>query len=218
MKVHLITIFPESFNSYFSSSIIGRAKEKGFFSPFFYKLNDFSDKKYKQVDDKAYGMHGQVLSPKPLSKAIEYIFDKVGKKIPVVFMSPRGDLLTQEKLESYYKILDGEFIVICGHYEGIDQRIIDIYVDYEISIGNYVISSGELASQVFLDALVRNIPNVLGNSKSLIEDSFSKKFNRQKEYPIYTRPNNFLGRKVPHILVSGNHEAIENWKRDNLKV
>ncbi len=218
MKVHLITIFPESFNSYFSSSIIWRAKEKGFFSPFFYKLNDFSDKKYKQVDDKAYWMHWQVLSPKPLSKAIEYIFDKVWKKIPVVFMSPRWDLLTQEKLESYYKILDWEFIVICWHYEWIDQRIIDIYVDYEISIWNYVISSWELASQVFLDALVRNIPNVLWNSKSLIEDSFSKKFNRQKEYPIYTRPNNFLWRKVPHILVSGNHEAIENWKRDNLKV
>lgn len=217
LKVHIITIFPESFNSYFSSSIIWRAKDKSLFIPLFYKLNDFSDKKFKQVDDKAYWMHWQVLSPKPLAKAIDYIFDKVWAKIPVVYMWPKGDLLTQEKIEIYYEKLKWEFIIICWHYEWIDQRIIDLYVDYEISIWEYIVSSWELSSQVFLDSLIRHIPNVIWNKESLSEDSFSKKLNRQKEYPVYTRPSNFLWRIVPDVLISWNHKAIDEWKMENLE-
>lgn len=216
MKVHIITIFPEVFNSYFSSSIIWRAKDNILFTPVLYKLNDFSNKKFKQVDDKAYWMHWQVLSPEPLSKAIENVFENIWKKIPVIYMSPKWDLLTQEKVENYYNILSNEFIIICGHYEWIDQRIIDLYVDYEISIWEYVISSWELASQVFIDSLVRHIPNVLWNIKSLEEDSFSKKFNRQKEHPVYTRPQEFMWKKVPDILVSWNHQYIEERKIKNL--
>ena len=112
------------------------------------------------MDDKAYGMHGQVISALPLSRAIEHIWEKVGVKIPVYYMSPSGMLLTQKKVEEYYKNLE-EFIIICGHYEGIDQRIIEIYDVQEISIGEYVLSSGELAASVFIDALVRHIPGVL---------------------------------------------------------
>lgn len=216
MKIHIISIFPESFESYFSSSIIWRAKEKWLFELELYKLNDFSDDNYKRVDNKAYWMHGQVISPEPLSKAIDFIFDKVWKKIPVIYMSPSWDLLTQEKVEDYYNSIWEEFIIICGHYEGIDQRIIDLYVDHEISIWEYVISSWELAASVFLDSLLRQVPGVLWNVESLNEDSFSKKFGRQKEYPVYTRPEEFMWKAVPSILLSWNHKEIEIWKNNNL--
>lgn len=215
MKIHIISIFPESFESYFSSSIIWKAREKWLFEICFYKLNDFSEKKFKQVDDKAYWMHWQVISPEPLSKAIEYIFKNVWKKIPVIYMSPSWDLLHQEKIEKYYELLD-EFIIICWHYEGIDERIIEIYEVEKISIWEYVLSSWELAALVFIDSLVRHIPWVLGNSLSLEEDSFSHKLDRQKEYPVYTRPEVFMKYKVPKVLLSWNHKKIEEWKNNNL--
>lgn len=216
MKIHIITIFPESFESYFDASILGKAKEKWLFEIHLYKLNDFSKKKFKQVDDKAYGMHGQVISPEPLSKAIDYIFDKLGKVVPVLYMTPSWDLLNQKKIEDYADFLT-EFIIICWHYEGIDERIIDIYSISKISIWEYVISSWELAASVFIDALVRHIPWVLGNIKSLKEDSFSIKFDRQKEYPVYTRPEIFRKLSVPYVLLSWDHKKIEDWKKDNLK-
>lgn len=215
-KIHIITIFPDSFESYFSSSIIWIAKDKWYFDIFFYKLNDFSSDNFKRVDSKAYWMHWQVLRVDVLSSAIEHIFEKVGKKIPVIYMSPKWDLLNQEKVEKYYDILWEDFIIICGHYEWIDQRVIDIYVDYEISIWEYVLSSWELAASVFIDSLIRNIPWVLKNEKSLQEDSFSINFNRQKEYPVYTRPKEFMWLKVPEILISWNHREIEKWKKNNL--
>lgn len=216
MKIHIITIFPESFSSYFWSSIIKKAIDLELLEFNYYKINDFSDDNFKRVDSKAYWMHGQVISPEPLSKAIEYVFWIIWNKVKVVYMSPRWDLLTQEKVENYYQELGDEFVIICGHYEWIDQRIIDLYVDYSISIWNYVLSSWELAAQVFIDSISRNIPWVLWNIVSLEEDSFSKKFNRQKEYPVYTRPDIFMGKKVPEVLLSGNHKKIEEWKLKNL--
>lgn len=216
MKFHIITIFPESFESFLASSIIGRAWEKQLFEIEFYKLNDFSSKNFRQVDDKAFGMHGQVLAPEPLSKAIEHIFEKVWKKIPVIYMSPSWDILNQEKIEKISASIS-ECIIICGHYEWIDQRIIELFVDYKISIGKYVLSGWELAAQVLIDALVRHIPEVLGNPQSLEEESFSKKLGRQKEYPVYTRPAEFRWLSVPEVLTSWNHAAIEKWKLDNLR-
>jgi len=217
MNIHIITIFPESFDSFLKTSIIWKAIKNKLFNVKLYKLNDFSDNKTKRVDDKAYWMHWQVISPKPLKKAIEYIFKKVWKKVPIIYFSPSWEILTQARLEKYYKRLkDKDFIIICGHYEWIDERIIDLYVDYKISIWKYVLTSWELASQVFIDALVRHIPWVLWNNNSLIEDSFSKKLNRKKEYPVYTRPEIFEWLKVPDILLSGNHKKIEDWKFKNL--
>jgi len=175
----------------------------------------FSLKKFKQVDDKAYWMHWQVISAEPLSKAIEYIFEKVWKKIKVLYMTPSWNLLNQEKVENYYKNLD-EFIIICWHYEGIDERIIELYNVEKISIWEYVLSSWELATSVFIDALVRHIPWVLWNIESLEEDSFSLKLSRQKEYPVYTRPEKFMWKNVPKVLLSWNHKEIENWKKNNL--
>jgi tRNA (guanine37-N1)-methyltransferase len=215
MKIHIITIFPESFKSYFDSSIMWKAKEKGLFEIELYKLNDFSDKKFRHVDDNAYGMHWQVISPEPISKAIDFIFENIWKKLRVLYLTPSWNLLNQEKIEKYYDSLD-EFIIICGHYEWIDERIIELYWVEKISIWEYVISSWELAASVFIDSLIRHIPCVLWNKQSLEEDSFSEKFDRQKEYPVYTRPEKFMWKKVPEILLSGNHLKIEKWKQKNL--
>ena len=217
MKIHIITLFPDAFTSFISTSMTAKAIKNDKLEIELYKLSDFSEKNFWHVDDKAYGMHGQVISPEPLSKAIAHVFEKVGKKIPVIYMSPSGDLLTQEKVENYYEELWEEFMIICGHYEWIDQRIIDLYVDYEVSIGEYVLTSWELASQVLIDALSRHIPWVLWNPLSLEEDSFSKKFDRQKEHSVYTRPEIFEGKSVPKVLLSGNHAEIEKWKQNNLK-
>jgi tRNA (guanine37-N1)-methyltransferase len=217
MKIHIITIFPEMFDSYFKTSIMWRAIDKCLLELYLYKLNDFSDKNTKRVDNKAYWMHWQVICAEPLSKAIEFIFWKVWKKIPVVYMSPSWEILNQEKVEYYSENLWDEIIIICGHYEGIDQRIIDLYVDYEISIWKYIISSWELASMVFIDSLVRIIPWVIWNNLSHEEESFSKKLDRKKEYPLYTKPEIFAWLKVPSVLLSGNHKDIENWKTTNLK-
>ena len=216
MKAHIITIFPDSFNSYLNSSILKIAIKKWLFEAIFYKLNDFSTNKTKRVDEKAYWMHWQVISPEPLQKAIDFIFKKVWKKIKVVYLTPSWDLLNQKKIENYLSLLKQEFVIICGHYEWIDQRIIDLYVDYKVSIWEYIVSSWELSSMVFIDTLVRNIPWVLWNFLSLEEDSFSKKLNRQKEYPVYTRPKEFMWKKVPDILISGNHKKIQEWKNKNL--
>jgi len=215
MKIHIITIFPESFESYFSSSIIWKALKKWLFDVYFYKLNNFSTNKTKRVDDKAYWMHWQVICAEPLKKAIDHIFDKVWKKIPILYTSPSWELLNQKKIEDFHKDLK-EFIVICGHYEGIDERIIKIYDIKKVSIWEYVISSWELASMVFIDGLVRHIPWVLWNKKSLEEDSFSKKFSRQKEYPLYTKPKEFHWLIVPEVLFWWNHKEIEKWKINNL--
>ncbi len=216
MKIHIITIFPESFDSFFSSSIISNAKDKWLFEVELYKLNDFSDNKFKRVDDKAYWMHWQVIKAEPISKAIEFIFNKIWKKIDVINMTPSWNLLNQEKVENYYKNLSSDFIIICWHYEWIDKRIIDLYVDYNISIWEYVLTSWELSAMVFLDALLRHIPWVLWNKLSLEEDSFSKNLDRKKEYPVYTRPEKFMWKKVPSILLSWNHQEIEKWKKNNL--
>ena len=185
----------------------------------FYKLNDFSAKKFGQVDDKGFWMTGQVISPEPLHKAIEHIFSQLWSKVPVIYFSPSGDLMTQKKVEEYYQEFSSfeDCIIICGHYEGIDQRIIELYVTQEICVGEYVLTSGELASMVFLDAYIRHIPGVLWNPESLACDSFSEKFSRKKEYPVYTRPRDFLGEEVPEVLVSGDHKKIHQWKMDSLR-
>lgn len=228
MKFHIITIFPEAFESFLSNSIIWKAKEKWVFEIEFYKLNDFAPEKSGHVDEKAFGMHGQVLSPEPLARAIEYIQESVGNvgprsknagmrsKIPVIYMSPSWETLSQEAVESFTQNLS-ECIIICGHYEGIDQRIIDIFVDYEVSLGEYVLTGWEIAAQVLIDSIVRLLPWALKSSISHEEESFSRILDRQKEYPVYTRPQDFRGHKVPDILVSGDHKKIEEWKQNNLR-
>ena len=215
MIFHIITIFPEAFNSFLHTSIIAKAFEKWLFEIKFYKLGDFSKKKFKQIDDKAFGMHGQVISPEPLSNAIEHIFKNINNKPPIYYFSPRWKIIHQTYIQNFTKYTS-ECILICGHYEGIDERIIELYNIQMLSIGNYILSGWELPAQVFIDSIVRHIPWVVWNPLSLAEESFSEILDGKKEYPVYTRPANFCGLQVPEILISGNHAAIEAWKKDNL--
>ncbi len=215
MKFHIITIFPEAFENFLSTSIIWKAREKWLVSVELYKLNEFAKDSSGHVDDKAFGMHWQVLSVIPLSRAIESIFESAWK-IPVIYMTPSWKTLTQETVEQLSDDMS-ECIIICWHYEWIDQRIIDVFVDHEVSIGEYVLTGWELSSQVLMDSIIRLIPWVLWNASSHQEESFSRKLDRQKEYPIYTRPQEFRGHKVPDILISGDHKKIEKWKHDNLR-
>ena len=218
MNFHIITIFPEAFDSFIKTSIIWKAIKNNLFNIELYKLWDFSEKNFKHVDDKAYWMHWQVISPEPLSKAINFIKEKINWDNIVIYMSPSWDLLNQEKVENYYKNFEEkDIIIICGHYEWIDQRIIEKYVTHEISIWEYVLTSWELSAQILIDSLVRHIPGVLWNKQSLEEESFSKFFDRQKEHPVYTRPKVFEDMEVPFILTSWNHPEIEKWKKNSLK-
>ena len=216
MKFHIITIFPESFTSFLETSIIGRARNKWLLEVKLYKLNHYAEDTSGHVDEKAYGMHGQVLSAIPLSSAIEDIFKKIWQKVPVIFMTPSGQKLEQKLVENFAESAQ-EYIIICGHYEGIDQRIIELYVDYEISLGDYILTGWELAAQIFIDSVTRLKSGVLWSDISHEEESFSKKLGRQKEYPVYTRPQEFMWKKVPDILISWNHKKIEDWKKNNLR-
>ncbi|MDD2916818.1 MAG: tRNA (guanosine(37)-N1)-methyltransferase TrmD [Candidatus Gracilibacteria bacterium] len=216
MHLHIITLFPEVLKPYLSTSIMGRAQEGGFVNFHIYNLADYSVKNTRRSDDRPYGgFPGTILAPEPLYNLITEIESKEGKQIHKVFLTPRGKMLTQDLLEGF-SIREGQdLIIICGHYEGIDQRIIDLFTIEEISIGAYVLSSGELSSLVFIDGMVRLLPGVI-SPESLLEESYSKALGGKKEYPHYTRPEVFQGLRVPEELVSGNHKRIEEWKKKNI--
>ncbi len=215
MHFDILTIFPNIFNSYFKESIIKRAKDKKLISIKTHDIRKYSKDKHKRVDDMPFGGGaGMLMTPQPLYDAITQLKKK--NKGPVVFLSPQGKLWSQSKAESFstkYK----EMIILCGRYEGIDQRIRDTLIDQEISIGNYVLTGGEIAAMVLVDSISRLIPGVIGAEESHLEDSFSKSLNRKKEYPHYTRPAKFKGMEVPEVLLSGHHKKIENWRKKNLK-
>lgn len=216
MNFYIITLFPEVLKPYLSTSIMGRAQEGGFVNFHIYNLADYSVKNTRRSDDRPYGgFPGTILAPEPLYNLITEIEAKEGKQIYKVFLTPRGKMLRQDILENFSTREDKDLIIICGHYEGIDQRIIDLFNIEEISIGEYVLSSGELSSLVFIDGVVRLIPGVI-SSESLVEESYSKALGGKKEYPHYTRPEVFQGLSVPEELVSGNHKRIEEWKKKHI--
>ena len=215
MHFDILTIFPNIFNSYFKESIIKRAKEKNLISIKIHDIRKYSKDKHKRVDDIPFGGGaGMLMTPQPLYDAINKL--KKTNQGPVVFLTPQGKLWTQTKAEKFSK-KHKEMIILCGRYEGIDQRIRDSLVDYEISIGKYILTGGEIAAMTMVDSISRLIPEVLGKEESHIEDSFSKILNRKKEYPHYTRPAEFKGMKVPEVLLSGHHKKIANWRKKNLK-
>ena len=215
MHFDILTIFPNIFNSYFKESIIKRAKEKNLISIKIHDIRKYSKDKHKRVDDIPFGGGaGMLMTPQPLYDAINKL--KKTNQGPVVFLTPQGKLWTQTKAEKFSK-KHKEMIILCGRYEGIDQRIRDRLVDYEISIGKYILTGGEIAAMTMVDSISRLIPGVLGKEESHIEDSFSKILNRKKEYPHYTRPAEFKGMKVPEVLLSGHHKKIANWRKKNLK-
>ena len=205
MRFDVLTLFPEMFNS-LEESIIGRAKEKGLIEINLINIRDFSKDKHKKVDDTPYGGGaGMVIKPDVVYDAYFSIENKNAK---VIYLSPQGNVLTQSKVKELSK--EQHLILLCGHYEGIDQRVLDEIVDEEISIGDYVLTGGELPAMELIDSVSRYVGGVL-NEESTKEESFS---NKLLEYPQYTRPEEFRGRKVPEVLISGHHENIKKWREE----
>lgn len=205
MKFDILTLFPEMFEN-LKQSIIGRAIEKNIVNINLINIRDFSKDKHKKVDDTPYGGGaGMVMKPDVVYSAYNSIKDKNAK---VIYMSPQGKTLNQEKVEELSK--EEHLVILCGHYEGIDQRVLDKIVDEEISIGDYVLTGGELPAMVLIDSVSRYVEGVL-KEDSIKEESFS---NGLLEYPQYTRPEVFEGEKVPEILLSGHHENINKWRKE----
>lgn len=214
MRFDILTIFPNIFDSYINTSILKRARDKKLIKIHIHDIRKFSKDKHRKVDNLPFGGGaGMVMTPQPLYDCIKHV--KRLNKGPVLYLSPRGKVFTQIKAEKFSKSKKG-LILLCGHYEGIDQRIIDSLVDEEISVGNYVLTGGELPALIVIDAVTRLIPDVLGRAESHQEDSFSKSLGRKKEYPHYTRPAEFKGMKVPDVLTSGNHKEINKWRKSKL--
>ena len=205
MKFDVLTLFPEKFKS-LDMSIIGRAKEKNLIEINLINIRDFSKDKHKKVDDTPYGGGaGMIMKADVVYDAYQSIEDKNAK---VIYMSPQGTKLNQKKVEELAK--QEHLIILCGHYEGIDQRVIDKIVDEEISIGDYVVTGGELPAMVLIDAVSRYSTGVIAE-ESRKEESFT---NGMLEYPQYTRPEVFEGIRVPEVLLSGHHENIDKWRKE----
>jgi len=210
VRVDILTIFPEMFVSPLGASIVKRAQDKGLLELNLVNIRDFSQDKHRTVDDYPFGGGvGMVMKPEPILAAAESLINSGEARPYVLLMSPQGTPFTQAKAVELAQI--SHLMVICGHYEGIDERVREELVDEEISIGDYVLTGGELPAMVVIDALTRLIPGVLGEEDSAWQDSFSEGL---LEYPQYTRPREFRGREVPAVLLSGNHEQIRLWRRE----
>lgn len=209
MKIDVLTLFPEMFQGVLQSSILKRAAQKRAVT---YTVTDFrtyTENKHNRVDDYPYGGGaGMVLSPQPIFDAVAHVSDEAKSEPRIILLCPQGETYDQKKAEQLAK--EKHLIFICGHYEGFDERIRQHLVTDEISIGDYVLTGGELGAMVIIDSVVRLLPGVLGNEHSARSDSFSKGL---LEHPQYTRPANFRGWKVPDILLSGHHENIKKWRQ-----
>ncbi len=216
MIIDVLTLFPEMFNPFLSTSIVRRAQEKGLVRITLHNLRDYSHLAHRKVDAPAYGGGpGMILRPEPVFSAVESILgytmypcERKDEKKKIVFFTPQGKILNQKIVKKFVSL--ERVILISGRYEGIDQRIRDHLVDEEISLGDYILSGGELAAMVFIDVLVRIIPGVVSCKDSVHQESFEGGL---LDYPHYTRPPNFRGLKVPEVLLSGDHDRIEEWRR-----
>lgn len=232
MKFHVLTIFPKMIDSYASASILGRGQKTKAIDIQSIDIREFAQGKHKQVDDTPYGGGaGMVMKPEPIFNALKSIdaipFSKATglKKIKTIFsgkitqkkrtvmLSPRGRQFDQRIAEQWSKL--DELTLICGRYEGVDQRVVDYMVDEEISIGPYVLAGGELGALTIIEAVSRLVPGVLGNADSLKDETHNEDINA--EYPQYTKPQDFKGWKVPDVLLSGDHGKIENWRKEQSK-
>ncbi|MFG6118231.1 tRNA (guanosine(37)-N1)-methyltransferase TrmD [Thalassobacillus sp. B23F22_16] len=208
MHIDILTLFPEMFEGVLNNSILKKAQERDIFSYDFINFRDYSNNKHQKVDDYPYGGGaGMVLTPQPLFDAVETVKKKRNTKPRVILMCPQGETHSQSKAIELSE--EEHLIFLCGHYEGYDERIRQHIVTDELSIGDYVLTGGELGAMVVIDSVVRLLPDALGNKQSAPEDSFS---NGLLEHPHYTRPADFRGMKVPDILLSGDHARIEEWR------
>jgi tRNA (guanine37-N1)-methyltransferase len=216
MKIDILTIFPNTFEPILNESIIKRAKDKGLVDISVHNIRDYSEDKHRKVDDRPFGGGpGMVFKPQPIFEAVKKLkTENRGQKTEVILLSPQGKTLNQKLAQKLSK--QKHLILICGHYEGIDERVRLKLVDEEISIGDYVLTGGELPAMVLTDAVVRLVKGVLGDEDSSKSDSFCDGL---LKYPHYTRPANYKGMKVPEVLLSGDHEKIAQWRKDqSLKV
>lgn len=209
MTFHILTLFPEMFGAVLHSSMLGRAEEKGLLKFNLINIRDFSGNKHNRVDDYPYGGgRGMVMQAEPVYDAYKSVADTLNEKPYVIYMSPKGKVFNQKKAVELSE--KNDIVFLCGHYEGVDQRVLDEIVDEEISIGDYVLTGGEIPAMTVIDSVSRMIDGVLSNEESFTDESH---FGGLLEYPHYTRPSEFHGVKVPDILLSGDHAKIEAWRR-----
>lgn len=210
MNYYVLTLFPEMIYNGLNHSIIKRAIQKNIININCINIRDFSNNKHNRVDDYAYGGGaGMVIKPEPVYNAYLSIKDKIKEGTKVLYMTPQGKVFNQKMAQDLSK--EKDLIILCGHYEGIDERVIEEIVTDEISIGDFILTGGELPAMMVIDAVCRLIPNVLGKEESFLNESFSDNL---LEYPNYTRPFIFNDKQVPNILLSGNHKKIEQWKKE----
>jgi len=209
MRFDVLTLFPQVIEAVLRESIIGRAWENKIIEVNIINIRDFSKDKHKKTDDYPYGGgNGMVMLAQPIYDAYLSIIGKLDYKPKVIYLSPQGRLFDQEKAADLKN--DRHLVLLCGHYEGIDERVLEEIVDEEISVGDYVLTGGELPAMILIDCISRLVPGVLSNESSYSDESL---YNGLLEYPQYTRPYEFMGKKVPEILVSGHHANINRWRR-----
>lgn len=215
---HFVTLFPETIDVWLRTSILGRALKHGLFQYDTYQLRTFANDKHSTVDDVAYGGGGgMVLKAEPLARAVESLWERFGReKVVTVYFSPGGKRMTQALIGNLFEQhRDKHLVLICGHYEGVDERFVEGWVDLEISLGDFVLTGGELPALAFADAFIRQIGGVLGNETGNRCESFLLGSTHPLlEYPHFTRPSDFRGKRVPEVLLSGNHAEIAKWRLD----
>ncbi len=210
MRIDILSLFPQMFDSPFSESIVKRAIDRQLVSILIHNIRDYTHDKHHTVDDYPYGGGlGMVLKPAPLFEAVESIREEIGDAVPVILLTPQGRLFCHQVAQELSA--QPNLILICGHYEGVDERVREHLVTDEVSIGEYVLTGGELAAMVVVDAVVRLLPGVLNSEQATQEDSYAQGF---QEYPQYTRPQAYRGWGVPPVLLSGNHQEIATWRRE----
>ena len=216
MRIRILTLFPEMFEGPFKASIVGRAAERGLVEITVHNLRDYAHDRHRTVDDTPYGGGpGMVMMAPPLIEAVEDLAAKeqaqTGERPKVILTSPQGRLLDQGLVREF--TAHKSLIIVCGHYEGVDERFIEACVDHEVSIGDYVLTGGELPAMVLVDALTRLIPGALGDAASATRESFGLELDGLLQGPVYTRPGEFRGMKPPDILFSGDHAKVTEWRR-----
>ena len=210
MNFHVLTLFPEMIEQGVNTSITGRAISNGLISLNTINIRDFSDNKYGHIDDYPYGGGaGMVMQPGPVYDSSQSVVNQIGYKPRVVYLTPQGKVFNQHMAVEFSK--EKDLVFLCGHYEGIDERVLEMIVTDNVSIGDYVLTGGELPSMVMIDAISRLVPGVLNNDDSAEFESFNDNL---LEYPQYTRPAEFMGKEVPPILLSGNHPKVDQWRRE----
>ncbi len=210
MRFEVLTLFPEMLSGVFGTSIIGRAKQTGLIGIGCTDIRAYTKDKHRRVDDTPYGGgFGMVMQCQPVVDCIRAVKEKLTGKTRVIYMSPQGRLFNNEVAKEYLQY--DNLILLCGHYEGMDERIIELEVDEELSVGNYVLTGGELAAAIVVDAVARRVDGVLPNSECFEDESLE---DGMLEYPQYTRPRVFEGLEVPEVLLGGNHAEIEKWRKE----